>query len=59
MHGEIVSAFPAHEVYEEAIAIWTEGDGLIEELQKLGEEMHREISSGPTDPAEYRPRASS
>jgi len=35
----------------EAIAIWTEGDGLIEELQKLGEEMHGEIRSGPTDPA--------
>ena len=38
----------------EAIAIWTEGDGLIEELQKLGEEMHREISSGRTDPARVK-----
>jgi len=35
----------------EAIATWTEGDGLIEELQRLGEEMHGEIRSGPTDPA--------
>src|SRR5258708_10761535 len=38
----------------EAIAIWTEGDGLIEELQKLGEEMHREIRSGRADPARVK-----
>ena len=34
----------------EAIAIWTEGDSLIAELQKLGDEMHEEIRSGRSDP---------
>jgi hypothetical protein len=33
----------------EAIRIWEQGDGLIEELQKLGNDLHREISSGRPD----------
>jgi PAS domain S-box-containing protein len=34
----------------EAIAIWTEADNRIEELQRLGEELHTEIRSGRPDP---------
>lgn len=33
-----------------AIAIWAEGDSLIDQLQNLGDELHREISSGSPDP---------
>lgn len=34
----------------EAITIWVEADSRIEELQKLGERLHTEITSGRTDP---------
>jgi len=30
----------------EAVAIWAQGDALIEQLQRLGDSMHDEISSG-------------
>ena len=33
----------------EAIAIWTEGDSYIEQLQRLGESLHSEIVSGKPD----------
>ena len=29
----------------EAISIWSQGDALIEQLQRLGDDLHREISS--------------
>src|SRR5215469_11690881 len=35
----------------DAISIWAEGDILIEELQGLGDQLHREIASGRPDPA--------
>jgi PAS domain S-box-containing protein len=34
----------------EAVEIWTQGDALIEQLQKLGDNLHAEISSGRPDP---------
>jgi PAS domain S-box-containing protein len=34
----------------EAVEIWTHGDALIEQLQKLGDNLHAEISSGRADP---------
>jgi len=34
----------------EAIAIWQQGDRLIEQLQVLGEDLHREVSSGNPNP---------
>ncbi|HKI62505.1 MAG TPA: PAS domain S-box protein [Mariprofundaceae bacterium] len=33
-----------------AIAIWTEGDGLIDELLKLANEIRQEVNSGKPDP---------
>jgi PAS domain S-box-containing protein len=35
----------------DAISIWEQGDRLIDQLQKLGEELHREVSSGKPNPA--------
>jgi two-component system cell cycle sensor histidine kinase/response regulator CckA len=34
----------------DAIAIWTTGDMLIEELQSRGNQLHREVTSAPPDP---------
>ena len=34
----------------DAIAIWAEGDWLIEQLQRFGHQLHREITSGSPDP---------
>ena len=34
----------------DAIAIWAEGDSLIEQLQRYGDQLHREITSGSLDP---------
>ena len=34
----------------EAVDIWAQGDALIEQLQKLGDNLHAEISSGRPDP---------
>jgi len=34
----------------EAVDIWTQGDALIERLEKLGDDLHDEISSGRSDP---------
>ena len=34
----------------DAVAIWIEGDFLIEQLQNLGEQLHRQIGSGSPDP---------
>lgn len=40
-----------HSTYmSEAVDIWTHGDALIEQLQKLGDNLHAEISSGRPDP---------
>ena len=40
-----------HSTYmAEAVDIWAEGDALIEQLQKLGDNLHAEISSGRPDP---------
>jgi PAS domain S-box-containing protein len=33
----------------DAIAIWTEGDSLIAQLQTTGDQLHREIASGSPD----------
>jgi two-component system cell cycle sensor histidine kinase/response regulator CckA len=33
----------------EAVSIWGQGDALIEQLQRLGDSMHDEISSGKPD----------
>src|SRR6267378_3527464 len=33
----------------DAIAIWVEGDSLIEQLQGFGDQLHREITSGSPD----------
>jgi PAS domain S-box-containing protein len=33
----------------DAIAIWTEGDSLIAQLQMFGDQLHREIASGSPD----------
>lgn len=38
----------------EAVAIWQQGDHLIEQLQVLGEELHREVSSGNPNPIRTR-----
>jgi two-component system cell cycle sensor histidine kinase/response regulator CckA len=35
----------------DAIAIWAEGDSLIEQLQRFGDQLHREIASGSPDQA--------
>lgn len=37
-----------------AIAIWTEGDGYIDQIRALADELHREINSGRSDLAEIR-----
>ncbi len=34
----------------EAVVIWAQGDALIERLEKLGDNLHDEISSGRPDP---------
>lgn len=34
----------------EAVALWAEADTLIEELGQLGDQLHREITSGRPDP---------
>lgn len=34
----------------EAVDIWAQGDALIEQLQRLGDNLHAEISSGRPDP---------
>lgn len=34
----------------EAVRIWAQGDALIEQLERLGSELHGEISSGKADP---------
>ena len=34
----------------EAVDIWTQGDALIERLEKLGDNLHDKISSGRPDP---------
>jgi PAS domain S-box-containing protein len=40
-----------HSTYmSEAVDIWTQGDVLIEQLEKLGDALHAEISSGKPDP---------
>lgn len=40
-----------HSTYmSEAVDIWTQGDALIEQLEKLGDNLHEEISSGTPDP---------
>jgi len=41
--------FSGTELMDEAITIWTEGDVLIEELLKIGAELHNEIGSGAQD----------
>ena len=40
-----------HSTYmSEAVDIWTQGDALIERLEKLGDDLHAEISLGRPDP---------
>lgn len=34
----------------EAVDIWGQGDALIEQLEKLGDSLHSEVSSGKPDP---------
>jgi PAS domain S-box-containing protein len=38
----------------EAVDIWAQGDILIEQLQKLGDNLHAEISSGRPDPLKVK-----
>src|SRR5581483_9206484 len=37
-----------------AIQIWTEGDGYIDHLRTLGDDLHREVTSSRPDPAKIR-----
>lgn len=43
--------FRATKYMSEAVAIWAEGDGLIEDLQKLGNQLHAEVTSSNPDRA--------
>jgi two-component system, cell cycle sensor histidine kinase and response regulator CckA len=38
----------------QAIEIWTEGDGYIDQIRVLADELHREVQSGHADPAKVR-----
>jgi two-component system, cell cycle sensor histidine kinase and response regulator CckA len=38
----------------QAVEIWTEGDGYIDQIRLLADELHREVQSGHADPAKVR-----
>ena len=38
----------------QAIESWTEGDGYIDQIRVLADELHREVQSGHADPAKVR-----
>src|SRR5712692_7498514 len=48
--AKLFRRFRHTEYMAEAITIWMEADNRIEQLQKLGEELHEEITSGRPDP---------